>query len=103
MSWGGQAFLHSLGVLFYITLIALLMSDLEDSLADKPDTFLAPVGFLLLFTLSAAIVGLLVLGRPVMLYLDGKKKEAVHFATATVGFLFIEAIFVFLIIGVMSL
>ncbi len=103
MSWGGQAFLHSLGVVAYISFVSFLMFNAEQLFGGEPDTVLAPVAFLLLFTLSAAVVGLLVFGRPIMLYLDGKKKEAMHFAGATVGFLFIEAIFVFLVIGVMSL
>jgi hypothetical protein len=34
-----------------------------------------------------------------MLYLDGKKKEAMEFAGATVGFLFIEALIVFIILA----
>ena len=36
-----------------------------------------PLAFLMLFVLSAAIVGLLVFAKPVMMYLEGAKKEAV--------------------------
>lgn len=98
-----QAFLHSLGVVAYISFVSFLMFNVEKVFGEKEDTFLAPVAFLLLFTLSAAIVGMLVFGRPVMLYLDGKKKEAMNFAGTTVGFLFIEAIFVFIILALASL
>lgn len=98
-----QAFLHSLGVVAYISFVSFLMFNVERVFGEKEDTFLAPVAFLLLFTLSAAIVGMLVFGRPVMLYLDGKKKEAMNFAGTTVGFLFIEAIFVFIILALASL
>lgn len=98
-----QAFLHSLGVVAYIIFVSFLMFNVEKIFGGQEDTILAPVAFLLLFTLSAAIVGLLIFGRPVMLYLDGKKKEALNFAGTTVGFLFIEAIMVFLVLGITSL
>ncbi|MEK7631436.1 MAG: hypothetical protein AAB445_01020 [Patescibacteria group bacterium] len=98
-----QAFLHSLGVVVYISFVSFLMFNVERIFGGQPDTFLAPVAFLLLFTLSAAIVGLLVFGRPIMLYLDGKKREAVEFAATTVGFLFIEAILVFTVLALASL
>jgi len=34
-----------------------------------------PIAFLLLFVVSAAITGFLVLGQPVMLYVDNKKQD----------------------------
>lgn len=103
LSLQAQAFLHSFGVVLYIIFVSCLMFNVERTFGGQEDTVLAPVAFLLLFTLSAAIVGLLVFGRPVMLYLDGKKKEALNFAGTTVGFLFIEAIIVFLVLGITSL
>lgn len=48
-----------------------------------------PVIFLMLFVLSAAIVGALVLGRPILLYLDGAKSEALKFFGYTLGWLFV--------------
>ena len=48
-----------------------------DRLFGKTDTFITPIIVLLLFTLSASIVGGFILGKPVMLYLDDRKKEAV--------------------------
>lgn len=98
-----QAFLHSLGVVAYIIVVSCLMFNVERIFGGQEDTVLAPAAFLLLFTLSAAIVGLLVFGRPVMLYLDGKKKEALNFAGTTIGFLFTEAIFIFIIMALASL
>lgn len=50
---------------------------------------------LLLLILSATVTGSLVLGRPILWYLDGKKKEAVSLFVATVGFLFLITIFAF--------
>ncbi|MFA4937084.1 MAG: hypothetical protein WC575_02215 [Patescibacteria group bacterium] len=48
------------------------------------NTLLGPVAFLLLFVVSATIVGLLVLGKPVTLFLEGFKKEAVRLLFYTV-------------------
>jgi len=95
---GVQAFIHSVGVIVYITFVAFLMTNAEQWIGSM-NSLLGPVAMLMLFTLSAAIVGLLIFGRPVMLYLDGKKKEAMEFAGATVGFLFIEALIVFIILA----
>ncbi len=103
MNWGTKAFFHSLGVVAYISFVSFLMFNAERLFGGKPDTVLAPVAFLLLLTLSAAVVGLLVLGRPIMLYLDGKKKEAVHFAATTIGFLFVEAVFIIIILALANL
>ena len=102
MSWGSQAFLHSLGVVGYIVFVAFLMSNGESLFGNIDNTVLGPIAMLLLFTLSAAVMSLLVFGRPVMLYLDGKKKEAMNFAGATVGFLFIEALLVFICLALAS-
>lgn len=55
---------------------------------DKPDTVFAPIMALMLFVLSAAVTASLVLGRPILWYIDGKKKEAVQllFSTLVVFF-----------------
>ena len=44
---------------------------------------------LLVFILSALITGSLVLGKPIMLYLDGQKKEAVRMIFYTGASLFV--------------
>jgi len=54
--------------------------------ADKP---IGTVTFLLLFVMSATIVGGLVVVKPVMLYLDGDKKSAVKMFIYTAGWLFL--------------
>ena len=57
-------------------------------------SFLVPFAILLLFVISATIVGTLVLGRPALLYLDGKKTEALKFFGYTVGWLIVFTIVV---------
>jgi hypothetical protein len=98
---GTLAFLHSLGVVLYIVFVAYLMRN-GDTLFGNMDTIWGPIAFLMLFTISAAIVGLLIFARPIHLYLENKKKEAFSFTFATVSFLIIEALFVFIIMTLMS-
>lgn len=70
------AIINSLGTAIYIALVSLLMT-YGNQLFGQDQSVLSGVGILLLFTLSSLIVGSLVLGKPLMLYLDGNKKEAI--------------------------
>lgn len=78
--------LNALGTLVYIIVVATLIQN-GDRLFGDMDNFVGPIAFLLLFTLSAVVVGSLVLGKPIMLYLDGKKKEAVTLFMQTASWL----------------
>lgn len=80
------AFLHAVGVVIYTSLVAVFMQNGE-VIFGSAKTLLVPVVILLLFVLSAAVAGALVLGRPIMLYFDGQKKEAVKMFIWTVGWL----------------
>ena len=92
--------LHSLGhavlVLLYISGVAWVMSHGKQIFGEVDNTFWIPVAFLTTFVLSAAITGSLVLGRPILLYLDGKKKEALVFFGYTLAWL--AAILILLLI-----
>lgn len=88
-----QGFLFSLGVVAYVFLVVLVMNN-GNSLFGTMDNFWGPLAMLLLFTVSAAITGSLVFGRPIYLFLNGMKKEAVTLALYTIGFLFLETILV---------
>jgi hypothetical protein len=80
------AFLNSLGVTAYITFVSMIIRNGE-KLFGKMENFLGPVVFLLLFVLSATITGTLILGRPILWYLEGKKSEAVKLLFYTIGWL----------------
>jgi hypothetical protein len=82
------ALLNSLGVAVYTGLVAFLMYN-GDKLFGDMDNVIGPMAFLLLFVFSALIVGVLVLGKPIMLYLDGSKKEAVQTLGFTILFIFV--------------
>ncbi|HTM68228.1 MAG TPA: hypothetical protein VL426_02910 [Candidatus Binatia bacterium] len=81
-----RGMLHALGAFLYILAVVTLVSNLQRFFGDRPDPkFLAPLAMLSLLVLSAAVMGMLVFGKPVMLYIDGKKKEAVAMVCWTVG------------------
>lgn len=71
-----------------MSLVALFMNNAE-KIFGKSDNAITPVIALLLFILSALITGSLVLGKPLMLYLDGKKAEAVKMVFYTGASLFV--------------
>jgi hypothetical protein len=90
------AALNSLGVLVYVFLVSLFMNNAEKVFGKVDNKFFAPVIFLLLFILSALTTGFLILGKPLMLYLDGAKKEAVKLLFYTGSSIFI----ILIILGV---
>ena len=57
--------------------LAFLMSNAKNLFGEipEPNTFI-PIFMLLLFIISATVTGSLVLGKPILLYLDGSKKDA---------------------------
>ena len=92
-----SSLLHSLITVIYIFGVACLMNSGE-KLFGQIDSILGVVAFLLLFTLSVAIVGLLILGKPVKLYLDKDKKEALKFLFWTLAWLILIAIIIFVVL-----
>ena len=59
-------------------------------------TVLVPVAMLMLLVFSAALVGALIFGRPVLWYLDGRKQESLYLLTATLAILFAVTVALFL-------
>ncbi len=91
------ALTSALGTILYVSGVAWFMSNIESIFGkfEKPDDFRAPLFMILLFVVSAAITASLVLGRPILLYLDNFKKEAIKLFFYTLGFLFIAILIVF--------
>ncbi len=89
---------QALAVFAYILLVSQVIL-IAGQIFNKPNQFWAPVAFLLLFVLSAAITGLLVLGKSITLYLDNFKKEAIELFGYTIGWLTLIAIAVFIILA----
>lgn len=88
--------IDSLATFIYILGVAWLMFNGEKIFGQaEHKSFLMPAALLLLFVLSATIVGALVLGRPLYLYFSGLKKEAVQMLIYTVICLIFIAIIIF--------
>ena len=79
-----HATLNAVATALYIILIASFLFYAPKVIGPGPaNTVLVPIVMLLLFVFSAALTGLLVFGRPVLWYLDSKKKEALSLLAAT--------------------
>mgnify|MGYP001619982831 CR=1 FL=1 len=75
--------LNSLGVLAYVSLVVLFMSNTQN-IFGQGDNPMIGVVMLLLLILSALITGSLVLGRPILYYLEGQKREGVRLLLFTI-------------------
>ena len=82
------SFVNSFAALIYVSAVALLMTNAE-KFSGQPKNIVTPIAFLLLFVLSAAITGSLILGRPVFMYANGDKKGSVVMFATTLGWLFV--------------
>ena len=76
---------NAVAAFVYILSVVLVISSLERLMRGREDGFLAPVVFLSTFVLSAAVMASLFFGKPAMLYVDGKKKEALTMICWTIG------------------
>ena len=83
-----QGFLQAVGVTVYCSLVGLLFWK-GNELFGKAPNYAGPVAFLLLFSVSGLICGLMVFYRPYVLFSDDKKKEAADTVLATAGWLFV--------------
>src|SRR5689334_685009 len=69
----------------YIILIVTVMNIIMKTQKDKPDTIFAPMTVLSVLTLSVAVMAYLFFYQPLLLFMDGKKKQAVDLFVKTVG------------------
>lgn len=79
----------------YVAMVAQIMRSGE-TVFDGMNNAYAPIAFLLLFVVSAAVMTILIFGQPVIWYLDGFKKQGIRLAIYTVALLFIIT-YIFLI------
>lgn len=90
-----RGIIDAIGVFLYTSAVAWLMFNGERFFG-KATNFWMPVALLLLFVFSAAVTSLLVLGKPISLYLNGSKKEAAKLLLYTLGSLCIIIVIVFI-------
>ena len=88
----------------YIILVASLLFYAGNAKwGQQTPTVLIPIFMLMLFVFSATVTATLMLGKPVLWYLEGKKKEALQLLGHTLGIFFIIIMVALgLLIGVYS-
>lgn len=90
------AALNALGTALYVTLVVSFIFYIPQILGPVQEPqILIPISMLLLFVFSAALTSFLVLGKPILWYLDGQKKEAISLFAYTLGMLFILMLIAF--------
>ncbi len=70
-------FLNALAAILYIIVVASIVYYGPRLAGPVDDSIIAPVAFLSLFVLSAAVMGYIFFYQPLQLYLDGDKKASV--------------------------
>jgi hypothetical protein len=81
-----RSFLNALGTVAYVTVVGLFMQNAQ-KLFGKTDKVTTPILVLTLFVVSASITSSLVLGKPILMYLDGQKNEAIRLFIYTICWL----------------
>jgi hypothetical protein len=82
------AFVQSVGIFIYTSGVAWFLFNGERFFG-KTDSFWQPLSILLLLVVSAAVTGSLVFVKPIYLYLEGLKKEAIKLLIYTILSLFL--------------
>ena len=89
--------INALSASVYIVLIVSIMN-YGSKVFDNSDPTLAPVVFISLFTLSAAVMGYLFCYQPIQLYFNQQQKQAAQLFIQTVlSFAFITFLFLILL------
>lgn len=89
--------INSIGTSAYIVAISYFMFFIP-KIFEAKENVLSSVFMIMLFVFSAAFTGSLVFGRPIMWYIDGKKKEALALLFRTLLMFFVLMAIVFILI-----
>lgn len=89
-----RSFLNALGTVAYVAVVATLLQNGERVFGEMKNVT-GPITFLTLFVLSAATTSSLVLGKPILMYLGGQKKEAVQMFIYTLCWMALAVVVLF--------
>lgn len=92
-----RAAINALAAFVYVAVVGLFMSHASTIFGQK-DTAFTPVAVLMLLVFSAALMGILILGQPVMWYVDGKKKDALNLLGYTMASLLALTLLAFVLL-----
>lgn len=84
-----RGILSAVGVAVYVFLLSFFLNSGSKIFGEVDNKLFAPVLFLLTFVFSALVTSSLVLAKPIMLFLEGAKKEAVKLLFYTGASLFV--------------
>ena len=90
-------FLNALAAVLYIVVIVFVMH-YATGFDNTKATVITPMAVLLLFTLSAAVMGYLFLYQPLQIYTDGERKVAINLFLQTVAVFAVVTVVVLLIL-----
>ncbi len=93
-----RGIIQAIGVFAYIFLLSAFMYKANNWLGGDDQELIAPILALLIFVFSALITGSLVLAKPIMLYIDGQKKDGIKLLFYTGASILVLIFFVFLIL-----
>ena len=72
--------------ILYIAFASFFMTNQDKVMGNEAISIMT---MLLFLVISVAMMGILIFGKPIFWYLEGKKKEAASLLLYTVGFLFV--------------
>lgn len=84
-----SALFNSVATALYVILVGSFMYYSGEHKLGQSQTVLIPIFILMLLVFSAALTGSLMVGKPVLWYLEGKKKEAIALLAYTLGIFFL--------------
>ena len=93
------AFLHAALMGLYIVAISTFLSHTSQIFGpEEPKTVLVPIMMLSRLVFSAALMGSLIFARPILWYLDGRKREAVWLLVYMLGAFLLFAVGAFIVV-----
>jgi hypothetical protein len=90
------ALVNALSTALYVGAIGSFLFYAAQMRLGQAKTVLVPIAMLMLLVFSAALVGALIFGRPVLWYLDGRKQDSLFLLAGTLAILFATTVAVFL-------
>jgi hypothetical protein len=91
--------LHAAGAALYIMAVSWFMMFASESSLEAG--FFGPALILILFVFSAAAMAILFFLQPILLFVEGKKKEGLWFLGLTAAWFFIIGVMMFLATGLL--
>lgn len=94
-----RGMIHAFAVAAYVFLLAAFFSQANQWFGQEDKEIFSPAAAMLMFVFSALVTGGLVLGKPLMMYIDGQKKEGIRLLFFTGIWLLFFTISTFLILA----